>query len=462
MKIKNIFGYFAIGVLFFTLLFTSAIHAQDDDDTEESNFPELEKKLEKLELQDKIQEKQQSIIDRSIPDADSLRGKTEFKELKGEFIESRIQAYRGLSNAVNSIVCNLRAPTNPIIPPNTTLVVYSPEVASQIQKYRAMIAKLNQMQKFYIELKKEAEELKPEKDLKLVNPSSVLPLIGEMAKLFQRTDSFTPTVYDISEKELIAEFFSRLRNRRCDYTPEDKKNNPKNMPENVITLYYPAITPISTASVELTESDIWKLTQNVDKARQEAEDIIAELTKGKAKTEFSKELAKLERNRKTYRKFFEGLLKEMGIPYDKEEDPNKPGNNSETTTVKPPQPADNGNSPVNTQTVTVNVSDKESEEKKKTQTNNSGDFFAFLEGEKLFTMLKDNKGYWIQMNAAKAGGNVRVISIPIVDIFVGNRVRFSGGAIVTYHIFDLEGKYVDSGTAYGYREYTGASNITKK
>ncbi|HYW73257.1 MAG TPA: hypothetical protein VE961_19710 [Pyrinomonadaceae bacterium] len=73
---------------------------------------------------------------------------------------------------------------------------------------------------------------------------------------------------------------------------------------------------------------------------------------------------------------------------------------------------------------------------------------------------KTNKAYWLQVKVINAGGNNRVKSNLIVDIFTGgNRLSHSGGVIVEYHLFDVDGKSIDSGTVSDYTDYIKADKI---
>jgi hypothetical protein len=73
---------------------------------------------------------------------------------------------------------------------------------------------------------------------------------------------------------------------------------------------------------------------------------------------------------------------------------------------------------------------------------------------------KPEKVYWLQLKVVKAGGNNRIKTNLIVDIFTGgNRLSHSGGAIVQYHLFDNDGRSVLSDTITDYTKYVKAGKV---
>jgi len=192
-------------------------------------------------------------------------------------------------------------------------------------------------------------------------------------------------------------------------------------------------------------------------------EIIDLLKNDQERNKFAAKVKSLRIQNDSLRKFYEAIYKELGITHQKKEGDagqDEENNNSEEESNPKPSPS-----------IINNIYNKESDEKKSSGGGGGGftKFFNYLEGEKLYKIMAgelavdtvQRKGYWIQMGVSKAGGNVRVVSIPITDIFVGNRVRFSGGAIINYHIFDVEGTLIRSGVSYGYKKYRGAKKISQ-
>lgn len=84
----------------------------------------------------------------------------------------------------------------------------------------------------------------------------------------------------------------------------------------------------------------------------------------------------------------------------------------------------------------------------------------YIRVEKLFSALPVATSYWLLLKVINAGGNNRIKTNPVVDIFTGgNRVSHSGGVIVQYHLFDSDGNSKASGTVSDYTNYIKADKI---
>lgn len=88
---------------------------------------------------------------------------------------------------------------------------------------------------------------------------------------------------------------------------------------------------------------------------------------------------------------------------------------------------------------------------------------TFIKAENLKTALPfadPAVSYWLQLKVIKAGGNNRIKTNLLWDIFTGgNRVSHSGGAIVEYILYDTTGKSVASDTMTEYTNYIKASKV---
>ncbi|HEX8291219.1 MAG TPA: hypothetical protein VF570_05675, partial [Pyrinomonadaceae bacterium] len=74
----------------------------------------------------------------------------------------------------------------------------------------------------------------------------------------------------------------------------------------------------------------------------------------------------------------------------------------------------------------------------------------------------DGKSYWLQLKVVKAGGNNRIKTNLLWDIFTGgNRVSHSGGVIVEYILFDRGGEAIASDTITEYTDYIKADKVRK-
>jgi hypothetical protein len=89
----------------------------------------------------------------------------------------------------------------------------------------------------------------------------------------------------------------------------------------------------------------------------------------------------------------------------------------------------------------------------------------FIRTERLSSALgtkNPEKSFWLVVKVINAGGNNRIKTNPIVDIFRGgNRLSHSGGVIAQYHLFKSNGVSVRSGTVSDYTNYINAEKVTK-
>ena len=87
----------------------------------------------------------------------------------------------------------------------------------------------------------------------------------------------------------------------------------------------------------------------------------------------------------------------------------------------------------------------------------------FIKAENLKTAMPFQDpavSYWLQLKVVKAGGNNRIKTNLIWDIFTGgNRVSHSGGAIIEYNLYDTSGRSVASDTITEYTNYIKANKI---
>jgi hypothetical protein len=87
----------------------------------------------------------------------------------------------------------------------------------------------------------------------------------------------------------------------------------------------------------------------------------------------------------------------------------------------------------------------------------------YIRTERLFSALipdATKTSYWLLLKVINAGGNNRIKTNLLVDIFTGgNRLSHSGGVIVEYHLFSLTGKSIQSGVVSDYTDYIKASKV---
>ena len=84
---------------------------------------------------------------------------------------------------------------------------------------------------------------------------------------------------------------------------------------------------------------------------------------------------------------------------------------------------------------------------------------SFIKAESYLNALPANS-YWLQIKVIKAGGNNRIKTNLVLDIFRGgNRISHSGGVIAQYILFDGEGNVVSSDVITEYVDYIKSKKI---
>lgn len=87
---------------------------------------------------------------------------------------------------------------------------------------------------------------------------------------------------------------------------------------------------------------------------------------------------------------------------------------------------------------------------------------AYIRAENLIAVMKDPNSYWLQLAVAKAGGNNRIKTNLLIDIFTGgSRLSHSGGVIVQYNLYSLTGQSIASDTITEYTGYVKAGKIKR-
>ena len=83
----------------------------------------------------------------------------------------------------------------------------------------------------------------------------------------------------------------------------------------------------------------------------------------------------------------------------------------------------------------------------------------YIRIERLLSVLGEND-LWLQLKVINAGGNNRIKTNLLVDIFRGgNRLSHSGGVIAEYHLFNASGQSISSGVVSQYTKYVDAKKI---
>ena len=87
---------------------------------------------------------------------------------------------------------------------------------------------------------------------------------------------------------------------------------------------------------------------------------------------------------------------------------------------------------------------------------------AFIRAEMIQKFMQENDAYWLKLRVVVAGGNTKVKTNLIVDVFNGgNRIWYSGASIVEYHLYDRLGRSLLSDTTNSYEDYKKAKDVKK-
>ena len=85
---------------------------------------------------------------------------------------------------------------------------------------------------------------------------------------------------------------------------------------------------------------------------------------------------------------------------------------------------------------------------------------GYILTEGLRAAMVDDNSYWLTLDVIKAGGNRKVKTNLIWDVFRGGaKVSHSGGAVVHYHVYNKRGVSLLSGISDDYQKYITADKI---
>lgn len=371
-------------VCFFANAQTTTNPLQDEVDEAEARAKIAKAKKEELEAKF------------PAPDADALKGGT---DVKGELIESRIQAYKAMEEISRKIADD--AQTKGI----RELYVYREADYAKIVSYKKLIQQL--------------DIINGEYDQCFGRPAVAAVPLGVLANIFlswlpllKTETKITGSEFDIEDEAVWASLSNSL----------------SSLKPTGISLKNPFISSFDFADLSgISTSDLFT---KLKKAQADFDTInctSAYALKPQVNNAFTK------------------LKEDIGLQVTP---PNPETKKTTTTTTIVP--------PTTTVDETVVVIPATS------QTQNPVTFFDYLKTEEILNLMNNNNIFWIKIKNIKAGGNMRVKSNPLIDIFRGgSSIKFSGGSIAYYYIFDNKGTIVLSGNVYGYVPYKKSSQVGK-
>ncbi|MEQ1606547.1 MAG: hypothetical protein ABL999_16935 [Pyrinomonadaceae bacterium] len=389
---------------------TGAIRAQATPaatPAESEEIRRLKEEKEKADLRKQIAEAKAAEIDAKFPKPTTtpLAGETTIDD--NVVIETQIRSY----NAMNEVAAQIANS----IKDKKTIAVYDPK----IKAYRSSKQQLEFIFKRYCNVYQAGNPLVcPGAGAAaagaLTIASSVLGQAVDLTSLLRTNVEIKGKSFTIDEPAIVSAIFASL-------------------PKNGAERYYPAMFPPRISSG--AQSDFLTLLERAINARNFTQGWLAALDAADAAVRDAKtapELAVKQAERAAQRATFQTLL-HPAIPLD-----------PAIATLKL----------INDQ-VQAYITDL----LKVDESAGTNALTSYIRTEQLESLVGE-EGHWLQVKVVAAGGNNRIKTNLLWDIFTGgNRLSHSGGVIVQYFLFNAKGSAVDSGTVTKYLYYVKSNKI---
>jgi hypothetical protein len=364
------------------------IFAQETTDPE---LEELKKKKEIAEAKKAIAEARKAEIEAKfpIPDPDTLKGST---DVKGDLIESRIQAYKANEIISDEIAKNTQ---NKGI---TRLFVFNETDYEKILAYKRLIQQLDVINEEYRKCSPTGGAAGP----------AVIPnLLLNALPLLKTDTSIVGSSFDIDDEAFWASLANKFSSRG-------------------IYLSNPFISNFDSSTIVFGNSPLFfKLEQAYQSASKP-------------------DCANNYKFKNSIDSVFRKIREELNLAT-KDSTP-EITKKTTTTIITPPN-----------KTEVEEIANKTASSSPSPSSNN---WFNYLITEQIMKTMQTYGIYWIKVKNIKAGGNLRIKSNPLIDIFRGgSSIKFSGGSIATYYIFNNNGDIIASGVINAYTPYKKSSQI---
>jgi hypothetical protein len=438
------------------------------------------------------------------PTSSPLAGETKVND--GAVIENEMVSYVSMAYAANRIVEKLKAHNDSLVPNEKrllsidSLAIYNKADVDLLLNYKALN---NQLEILHLEFCKVLQRGTPgcqtdaQGNFRTKSVFRGIPLVSsflgsfvDLTALLRTNVTVQGHTFDIAEASLVSEVFRAMR-------AADGYGN-------AVELYYPAVFPpnlSADSSSELLErlEDLNDLKARVSVQTRALEDKLKATVELKQKVDELKtfiktapaqikaaddELSRLERLRREV----EG--KGWRVPFDVLERIEKLRETIvkiQAKQVKAPGDlsaavaglaALGSNDPENPENDKLEAQLRETLAKLKSVGERFDQFVAnliktdaatgintltaYIRAEQLRRVLQGKDSYWLQLSVVKAGGNNRIKTNLLVDIFTGgSRLSHSGGVIVQYNLYDPDGRSIVSDTLTEYTGYTKAGRIKR-
>jgi hypothetical protein len=476
----------AIALLWLPLL-PSTARAQDQE------LPaDLQRLVDEAQARKAIAEARKAELEAKFPkpDTDAVRGKT---DIQGDFIETLILGRQAMEAAAVKIASDIGSSVK-----GQTLAIYKKEYVDLLVSYQTMLKRLEILKKRFedfkpgdCESKTVSDTVPTNKSLGFLPPGVIANIAVNWLGLFRTDVSLTGREFDIGEKEIVAKVFNSLR------TQSNAAANFYYLDQMLPNVDWQNIQWSATSSSELV-----KLIYGIVTVR---DGVFKKLPCGKGNCKCES----LKKQFGVLNDDFNGFLDAMGLkglklviaaadqgaggkesgdsnnaspssngnvenPFDDQQPNAKPTSKtnaksgaSETsgTIAQREAAAAEGKEPEAGTTVNVNCGKAGEDKGGDKGGGGGGDLLSlYLQAEQLYTLMGPQDGahvgYWLDIQVIKAGGNIRVKSSPLIDIFRGgNSVKFSGGVIVVYNLYDRTGRSLLSDTVPVYVSYKSSGKI---
>ncbi len=382
--------------------------------------------------------------------------------VSGDLIENDITAYQAVACACEPIKRKIGGSKDNI----GALMIYSPQIADSLTEYSALITYLDRLDKRYDEVIAKAEA-------KLNNPaiaavaalpiSEIISLGLEVLSLFKTDVEITGEKIDVGREEFISRVVDGLgvpvyypdkivisrpppNSALLDYLNKllQKQSKAKTLLERISKQLQDQIKAIRDAfapQIENLEKEIENLETRLENASSRQ--------KPRLQKQLDEKKAALKTLRENMAKAVEAVTKNHNNEFGEiVKALNSLNAAAEVIITKfdPPAKPEDGKT-MSPDRLLVTYLRAETTSRK------------IIELE---TANQNKPVYWLDLGVSKAGGNMLKKTSPIIDIFTGgDRVKFSGGAVVSFRVFSSEGQMLVSDMIWAYAPYRKAKYVTE-
>ena len=450
---------------------------------EANDLREQEKRAAELERDKLKAEKESSEARFPKPTATPLEGKT---KIDGVFIESEMLTYTALSRAADLLACRMN------VDKPFAIAVHSDRDTRLLQTYHATAARLEALEKRYRELitglvlkdKKGQANIDAKASLdKDLSPdpisvgTSILGSFVNLVSYFRTEEEVKGQKVTVTEAALVAEVFRALRGNKA--TAGAKLYHPSALP--------PELSSRRESQLLTTIETLYKERERAEKLTVDFNKIEAEIARLKGANErlrkladsnqarietLNDEVAKLENAGSARNSSLIAYYKGRKLLLEKEKD-------TALDEIKKNEAAlekeEQNKSALDDRVVKLKALNQQFD-KLIEEFTKAGDgtgvnvITSLLQAENLQAAMKNNPGetdtdkalarsYWLKLSAVSAGGNNRIKTNLIKDVFTGSNLSHSGGVIVEYNLFDMTGDSKAAGTLRCYTKYVKAKNV---